>query len=113
MNRAEVFDLLIAIKENYPHFDVSDENVERHLKYLIDIPFSAAKTNLDEHIRTGKWPPNIAELRGNVGDQAARQRELDETRWYLKQQCENRKRATLPPAGWRESIIARLTHSGH
>ncbi|KZS45729.1 hypothetical protein AWU65_07285 [Paenibacillus glucanolyticus] len=113
MNRAEVFDLLIAIKENYPHFDASDENVNRHLKYLHDFPYTTAMANLDEHIRTGKWPPNIAEIRGNLGDQEARLQELSDTQAYLQEREVSRKQATLPPPGWKDGLIAKLIGSRH
>ncbi|MDN8592058.1 replicative helicase loader/inhibitor [Paenibacillus sp. 11B] len=111
MDRAEIFDLLIEIKENYPHFDVSEENVDRHMKYLHDFSFEAAQQNLQEHVRTGKWPPNIAEIRGNLGDQEARQRELEATRAYLDQREANRAKATLPPAGWKDGLLAKLRNT--
>ncbi|NUU73991.1 replicative helicase loader/inhibitor [Paenibacillus xylanilyticus] len=111
MDKAEVLDLLIEIKENYPQFDVSEENIDRHMKYLHDFPFEAARQNLQEHVRTGKWPPNIAEIRGNMGDQEARQREIDETQAYLRQREANRAKATLPPPGWKDGLLAKLRDS--
>ncbi|URJ36569.1 hypothetical protein MF625_000987 [Paenibacillus polymyxa] len=108
MNRADVMRLFIVISESYPVFDVSEENVERHLKYLRDIPLDIALQNVDKHIPTSKFYPGISEIRGQFDAQAARQRELEETRVYLDERKESRKQATLPPPGWREAIIARL-----
>lgn len=73
MDKAQVYDLLIEIKENYPNFDVSPENVDRHLKYLHDFSFEAAMQNVDEHVKTGKYYPNIAEIRGRLGEQIERE----------------------------------------
>jgi flagellar biosynthesis regulator FlbT len=74
VERAQVFDLLIEIKENYPNFDVSAESVERHLKHLHDFPFGVAMQNVDEHVKTGKYYPNIAEIRGSLGEQVEGER---------------------------------------
>ncbi|OOC59069.1 replicative helicase loader/inhibitor [Paenibacillus ihbetae] len=108
MDKAEVIDLLIVIKENYPNFDVSDENVERHLKYLHDFPFQAAIRNVDEHIRTSKYPPNIAEIRGALGEQIERDRMKTATEEYFEERARARQQACPPPPGWKESIYARL-----
>ncbi|MBU5673216.1 hypothetical protein [Paenibacillus brevis] len=111
MEKAEVFDLLIAIKENYPNFDVSDENVERHFKYLHDFPFDKAIQNLDEHIRTSKYHPNIAEIRGSVGEQIERDRMKAATAEYFAERAEAAKHACPPPPGWKEAIYAKLGKS--
>ncbi|WP_410771004.1 hypothetical protein [Fontibacillus sp. BL9] len=111
MEKAEVFDLLIEIKENYPNFDVSNENVERHLKYLHDFPFDKAIRNLDEHIRTSKYPPNIAEIRGSVGEQMERDRMKAATAEYFAAREEAAKNACPPPLGWKEELYAKLGFS--
>lgn len=108
MDRAEVFDLLIAIKENYQNFDVSNENVERHLKFLHDFPFDVAMRNVDEHIRTSKYPPNIAEIRGSLGEQIERDRMKAATAEYFAAREEAAKNACPPPPGWKEAIYAKL-----
>ncbi|WP_194166136.1 replicative helicase loader/inhibitor [Paenibacillus glucanolyticus] len=108
MNKAEIIDLLIVIKENYPNFDVSDENVERHLKYLHDFSFQAAMRNVDEHIRTSKYPPNIAEIRGSLGEQIERDRMKSFTQEYFAERARAREEACPPPPGWKESIYAKL-----
>ncbi|MOA34327.1 hypothetical protein D3C78_1556950 [compost metagenome] len=103
--------MLIAIKENYPNFDVSDENVKRHLKYLYDFPFEIAVRNVDEHIRTSKYPPNIAEIRGSVGEQIERDRMKAATAEYFAEREEAAKHASPPPLGWKEAIYAKLGKS--
>lgn len=108
MDRAGIIDLLIIIKENYPNFDTSEENINRHSKYLYDFPFDRAVQNVDEHIRTSKFPPNIAEIRGSVGEQMERSRMRTATEEYFAEREEARKHACPPPPGWKEAIYAKL-----
>lgn len=108
MDRAEIIDLLIVIKENYPSFDASEENIDRHFKYLHDFPFDRAVQNVDEHIRTSKFPPNIAEIRGSLGEQMERSRMRFATEEYFAEREEARKHACSPPPGWKEGIYAKL-----
>lgn len=110
MDRAEIFDLLIEIKENYPHFDVSEENVDRHMKYLHDFSFEAAQQNLQEHVRTGKWPPNIAEIRGQLGEQLERDRMRAVTAEFFAKREAAAELASPPPPGWKDGLIERLRH---
>ncbi|MGG1880153.1 replicative helicase loader/inhibitor [Paenibacillus cisolokensis] len=111
MDKAEVIELLIVIKENYPNFNVSDETVDRHLKYLHDFPFQAAIRNVDEHIRTSKYPPNIAEIRGSLGEQIERDRMKSSTEEYFAERARAKQEACPPPPGWKESIYAKLGHA--
>ncbi|WP_136604638.1 replicative helicase loader/inhibitor [Paenibacillus dokdonensis] len=108
MDRAEIIELLIIIKENYPNFDTSEENINRHSKYLHDFPFERAVQNLDEHIRTSKFPPNIAEIRGSIGEQMERSRMKTATEEYFAEREEARKHACPPPPGWKEALYAKL-----
>ncbi|WP_339309753.1 replicative helicase loader/inhibitor [Paenibacillus sp. FSL k6-2145] len=110
MDRAEIFDLLIEIKENYPHFDVSEENVDRHMKYLHDFSFEAAQQNLQEHVRTGKWAPNIAEIRGQLGEQLERNRMRAVTAEFFAKREAAAEVACPPPPGWKDGLIERLRH---
>ncbi|MGG3839689.1 replicative helicase loader/inhibitor [Paenibacillus thiaminolyticus] len=112
MDRAEVFELLIVIKENYPNFDVSDDSVERHFKYLNDFPFAVALRNVDEHIRTNKYPPNIAEIRGRLGEQIERTRMKQETDEYFDQLDAWRQNAAPPPPGNLERVRALVKGEG-
>ncbi|RED34697.1 replicative helicase loader/inhibitor [Paenibacillus sp. VMFN-D1] len=108
MNRAEVIDLLIILKENYPTFDASAESVDRHFKYLQDFPYERALQNVDEHIRTSKFPPNIAEIRGSVGEQMERSRMKTATEEYFEERARAKLEACPPPPGWKEAIYAKL-----
>ncbi len=111
MNRAEIIELFIEIRKEYPFFDTSDENVDRHLKYLKDFPFDRAMQNLAEHIRTSKYPPIISEIRGSLGEQMERDRMRDLTAEYFASREEAAKQACPPPPGWKESIYAKLGHA--
>lgn len=108
MQKSEVIRLFMLIAESYPTFDSSDENLERHVKYLRDFSLDAAIQNVEQHILTNKFPPTIAEIRGSLGDQEAWQREIAETRTYLRKRELHRQQATLPPPGWKEDTLARL-----
>ena len=108
MNRSEVVDLMIEIKQNYPNFDVSDESINRHFKYLHDFPFDAAMQNVEGHVRTERFPPLIADIRGRIGEQIERQREKEETEAYFAQLELWRINASPPPEGMRERIMSLL-----
>jgi hypothetical protein len=111
VDRAEVIELLIVIKENYPSFDVSEDSIDRHMKYLHDFPFDVAKRNVDEHIRTSKYPPNIAEIRGSLGEQIERDRMKTATEEYFRAREKAQEQACPPPPGWKEDIFAKLRRS--
>lgn len=102
MNRAEVIDLMKLIKRSYPGFDVSLEAVEHHEKYLRDFPFGAALQNLERHIKTERFPPTIADIRGRLGDQFESQRSKDEAAAYFAQVELWRRNAAPPPVGYWE-----------
>lgn len=59
---------MLEIKENYPTFDISDENIERHYRYLNDFPFPQAKKNVEQYIKANEYAPKIAHIRGHLGD---------------------------------------------
>lgn len=106
MNRVEILDLLTEIKRNYPSFDVSDESIERHSKYLRDFPFDAAMQNVEDHIRTDRFPPTIADIRGRLGDQMESQKSKEQTASYFAQVELWKHNAAPPPDGMRERIYA-------
>ncbi len=108
MDRAEVIDLFVEIKREYPFFDTSDENIDRHLKYLKDFPFDTALRNVEQHIKTNKRPPGIAEIRGSLGEQIERDRMKAATAEYFAAREEAAKQACPPPPGWKEAIYAKL-----
>lgn len=82
MDRADVIELFIEIKSEYPNFDDSDEEIDRHLRYLRDFPFEAALENVVHHIKTNRWPPGMADIRGKLGDQIDSQRSKDAAATY-------------------------------
>jgi hypothetical protein len=101
VNKAEVIDLLAEIKEEYPFFDVSDENIERHLRYLKDFPFDAAMHNVEQYIKTdSKKHPGIADIRGRLGDLQDSQRSKEETASYFAQLEASRLCGVPPPSGY-------------
>ncbi|MEK4117663.1 replicative helicase loader/inhibitor [Paenibacillus sp. FSL W8-0919] len=108
MNRAEVIDLFIEIKQEYPYFNDSDDEVDRHYKYLKDFPFEAALRNVEQHIKTSKRPPGISEIRGSLGEQIERDRMKSYTQEYFTERARAKQEACPPPPGWKESIYAKL-----
>lgn len=78
MNRADVIELFIEIKQEYPFFDDSDSNIDRYLDYLADVPFAMAMASTKEYIRTQhKREPGIADIRGRFDDERRAQRSKD------------------------------------
>lgn len=108
MNKVEILDLLTEIKENYPNFDVSDESIARHYKRLHDFPFAEAMQNVDAHIKTNRFPPLIADIRGNIGDQMDAQRSKQEAESYLSQMDASARCNVPPPMGFWEAGRARI-----
>jgi len=109
LEMAEVIGLMKVIKRSYPQFDTSAESVNHHFKYLQDFPFGAALDNIESHVRTERWPPTIADIRGRVGDLMDSQRSKAETAAYFAQLDEWERNASPPPAGWADAIKAKLS----
>ncbi|SFF22631.1 hypothetical protein SAMN04487969_11933 [Paenibacillus algorifonticola] len=103
MDRADVLDLFAEIAAEYPTFDSSDAEVDRHFKYLHDFPFEAAKQNVEQHIKTNKWPPAIADIRGKLGDQLDSQRGKEQAAAFEAQLQEWEAASSPPPAGFWEA----------
>lgn len=108
MNRVQVAMLLRVIKKNYPAFDASAESVELHLKYLRDFDYATAQANVDKHILTERYYPNIADIRGRMGEQLDRKRLKEETESYFEQLDNWKKDAVPPPPGLKEELYAKL-----
>ncbi|MEC0169877.1 hypothetical protein [Paenibacillus graminis] len=108
MDKAEVGILARIIKANYPGFDKSPENIDRLHRYLRDFPFEEAAANVRQHILTEKFPPNVAEIRGRLGEQIERDRMRQETVELFAAMDAARAAAVPPPSGLKESIYARL-----
>lgn len=107
MNKAEVIDLFIEIKQEYPQFNDSVEEVDRHLKYLKDFPFDAALNNVEQHIKTSKWPPGISEIRGSLGEQIERDRMKMMTSEHFAN-LDSWGLGSVPPDGYWESVMQKL-----
>lgn len=108
MNKSQIFDLMIAIREEYSSFDVSDDEVERHFKYLKDFSFAAAMANVEEHIRTSKFPPKISDIRGRLGDQLDSERGKAEAADFKEKLERWAAETTAPPAGYWETMRDKL-----
>ncbi|GGF77435.1 hypothetical protein GCM10010912_23140 [Paenibacillus albidus] len=109
MRRAQVIDLLIKLKQEYSHqIDTSDQEVTRLYEHLKDFPFDVAVENVRKHIQTNSFPPKISQIRGKVGDLREIEQQKKETAEYLAQRDAERTDVALPPAGWKESLYARL-----
>ncbi|NJJ37858.1 replicative helicase loader/inhibitor [Paenibacillus apii] len=108
MNKAEVAMLVRAIKANYPVYDSSGENIDRLCRYLKDFPYEVAAENVRQHILTERFPPNIAEIRGRLGDQIERDRMRAETQELFAKMDRAAARAVPPPPGQREALYERL-----
>ncbi|WP_028590327.1 replicative helicase loader/inhibitor [Paenibacillus massiliensis] len=113
MERADVIRLVMIIAESYPTFDDSDENIDRHAKYLRDFPLDTAIQNVEQHIMTNKFPPTIAEIRGRLGEQIERERMKAVTSDYFAERESAAREACPPPTGWKEALIANLRSIEH
>lgn len=111
MEVVEIAELYRHIKKYYPAFDASLDKVKEDHKYLWDFPKEVALQNVDEHIRTSKYPPNIAEIRGSLGEQIERDRMKAATAKYFAEREEARIHACPPPPGWKEAVYAKLGRS--
>ncbi|GGH17097.1 hypothetical protein [Paenibacillus segetis] len=111
MEVVDIAELYRHIKKYYPAFDASLERVKEDHKYLWDFPKEVAQENVDGHIRTSKFPPNIAEIRGSLGEQIERDRMKDATAEYFAERERARAEACPPPPGWKEAIYAKLGRS--
>ncbi|KGE17591.1 replicative helicase loader/inhibitor [Paenibacillus wynnii] len=108
MEKLEVILLVRTIKANYPGFDQSPENIDRLHKYLQDFPYQVAMHNVNNHILTERFPPNIAEIRGRVGELLERDRLRAATDKLFAEMDAARAAAVPPPRGLKEKIYARL-----
>ncbi|MFD2116372.1 hypothetical protein ACFSTH_08195 [Paenibacillus yanchengensis] len=102
MTKNEVILIIAELVENYPNFDSGDENIDRHYKYLSDFPFEAAMQNVQEHIKTNRFPPLIADIRGRLGDQMDGQRSKDATAAHFANLDAWGADGTPPPEGYWE-----------
>ncbi|MGO4181837.1 replicative helicase loader/inhibitor [Paenibacillus sp. TAF43_2] len=62
MKQTETAQLLAVIKTAYQNFLVTDQAVRLWHEYMKEISFSSAQKNLQEHIRSNRFPPTIADI---------------------------------------------------
>lgn len=108
MNKAEVVTLVRTIKANYPGYDISLENIDRLCRFLHDFPYETAAENVRQHILTERFAPNVAEIRGRLGEQLERERMRQQTAELFAGMDQARKVAVPPPVGLKERLYARL-----
>jgi len=113
VTRDEVMLIVAELVENYPSFDSSDENIDRHYKYLSDFPFKAAMQNVQEYIKTNHFPPLIADIRGRLGDQMDAQRSKDAALDHFAKLDEWISESQPPPEGYWENIKRKLRGEDH
>ncbi|PAD73691.1 replicative helicase loader/inhibitor [Paenibacillus campinasensis] len=66
MNNKELLHLLSVIVTAYPTVQVSEEMETLWRSMLQDVSYSKAAENLAQHIKTSRYPPTIADIRGNT-----------------------------------------------
>jgi Loader and inhibitor of phage G40P. len=108
VTRDDVIEIIAELIENYPSFDDSEDNIDRHYKYLQDFPFEAAMKNVQEYIKTNRFPPTIADIRGRLGDQMDSQRSKDAAAAHFESLDSWSANDEPPPAGYWESMKEKL-----
>ncbi|MNI83695.1 hypothetical protein D3C73_1405340 [compost metagenome] len=108
MDKAEVAMLARIIKANYPGFDQSNENIDRLCRYLHDFPFETATANVRQHILTERFPPNVAEIRGRLGELLDGQRSKEAAAEHFANLDEWSSSHKPPPDGYWESMKRKL-----
>ena len=64
MKEAEVLKLLSVMVTAYPMVQLSDEMITLWTNMLVDVEYNTAAVNLAQHIKSSKYAPSIAEVRG-------------------------------------------------
>lgn len=108
MEIVEIAELYKLIKKHYPFFDASLAKVREDYQYLKNFPADAARKNIDQHILTETVTPGIAHIRGKLGEQMDSQRSKEQAAAYEAQIEEWSKVDSPPPAGFWESMRAKL-----
>lgn len=63
MKKPELVDLLTKIENLYPgRFKCDDFTAKTWWEVLKDYPIGLCEKNLVKHVKTGEWPPSIANL---------------------------------------------------
>lgn len=112
MEIVEIAELYKHIKKHYPFFDASLAKVKEDHLYLRDFPAAVARENINRHILTETITPNIAHIRGRLGEQLERQKAREETEAYFAQVELWRNNGNPPPVGYWEAAKARVRGGG-
>lgn len=67
MDKQEAVTLLKQITSLYPNVKLTKDAGEIWIDCLADVSYDRAKRNLLEHAKTSKFPPTIADIRGQAG----------------------------------------------
>lgn len=109
MNEPEVMALLLEMRAEYDWVDVSEAEVSRLSEYLEDIPWTVARKNVIQHIKTNpKRAPKIADIRGAWGEDKEHEHLKAQTVKYLAERERAEKHIKLPPAGTKEALYEQL-----
>lgn len=92
--------LMAEIQENYPNFDISDENIERHYKFLKDFDFKQALRNVEAHIKSNDFIPKISHIRGHLADVNQSEQSKMQAMKYDEQLNEWSSSQEPPPEGY-------------
>ena len=93
MKESEATEILTRVAANYPVVTVTNEMIDLYVETLDDVPYNVALRNVTEHIKTSKYAPTIAEIRGGYTDVHERQKR--ETQAFIREQ-EARKPIPVP-----------------
>lgn len=94
MNTTQTISLMKRVTNAYPNLVLTADMMLDYSDMLEDMPFDLALKNVNEHIKTSRFAPTIAEIRGGYTD--AHERQKRETQEYIRQQQE-RKPIPVPP----------------
>lgn len=65
MTAIETKKLLERIIMAYPNFELTTERIQFWREFLEDVPFEAAYKQLNLYIKANRFPPTIADIRGD------------------------------------------------
>lgn len=86
MNRLEISKLYVIIKKLYPQYSVpaDEESLRLYEAVLGDVDFNTVSRNLMEFVKTDRRYPTIADLRGNLEEDAYAQylKVLHNEKWH-------------------------------
>jgi len=66
MTKAEIFEILEAIKCFYPNFEINQKKINAWSNVLKDDDFKIVNAKVEKHATEKKFPPTISEIRQSV-----------------------------------------------